>query len=81
MTTSPISPPGPSSDPAFLERLRDATDLLEIVADRALLLGVSPPTTGTASSRLPAKSFTRRQSPPPPGQGHDAGAQGRQVEA
>jgi NAD(P)-dependent dehydrogenase (short-subunit alcohol dehydrogenase family) len=41
MTTSPISPPGPSSDPAFLERLRAATALLEqIVADRALLLEV-----------------------------------------
>src|SRR5688500_2812951 len=41
MTTSPISPPGPSSDPAFLERLRAATALLDqIVADRALLLGV-----------------------------------------
>ena len=41
MTTSPISPPGPSSDPAFLERLRAATALLDqIVADRSLLLGV-----------------------------------------
>ncbi len=41
MTTSPISPPGPSSDPAFLERLRAATVLLDqIVADRSLLLGV-----------------------------------------
>ena len=41
MTTSQSSPPGPSSDPAFLERLRAATALLEqIVADRALLLRV-----------------------------------------
>ncbi len=41
MTTPPISPSGPSSDPAFLERLRAATALLDqIVADRSLLLGV-----------------------------------------
>jgi NAD(P)-dependent dehydrogenase (short-subunit alcohol dehydrogenase family) len=43
MTTSKRSPPGPSTDPAFLERLRAATTLLEaIVADRSLLVGVPP---------------------------------------
>src|SRR6476661_3819592 len=43
MTTSMSSPPGPSTDPAFLARLRAATTLLEqIVADRSLLVGVPP---------------------------------------
>jgi NAD(P)-dependent dehydrogenase (short-subunit alcohol dehydrogenase family) len=43
MTTSPSSPPGPFTDPAFLERLRAATSLLEeIVADRARLAAVPP---------------------------------------
>ena len=41
MTTPKRCPPGPSADPAFLERLRAATTLLEaIVADRSLLVGV-----------------------------------------
>src|ERR1700675_1539928 len=41
MTTSQSSPPGPITDPAFLDRLRAATALLEaIVADRSLLAGV-----------------------------------------
>jgi hypothetical protein len=43
MTTSISSPPGPSTDPAFLDRLRAATTVLEaIVADRSLLVGVPP---------------------------------------
>src|SRR5438093_13185253 len=43
MTTSISSPAGPSSEPAFLERLRAATTLLEaIVGDRSLLVGVPP---------------------------------------
>jgi NAD(P)-dependent dehydrogenase (short-subunit alcohol dehydrogenase family) len=41
MTTPDISLQGPSTDPAFLDRLRAATELLEtIVADRSLLVGV-----------------------------------------
>src|SRR6476661_693920 len=43
MTTPQSTSPGPSTDPAFLARLRAATAVLEeIVADRALLAGVPP---------------------------------------
>src|SRR5436190_12976571 len=43
MTTSQTTAPGPSTDPAFLARLRAATALLEeLVADRSLLVGVPP---------------------------------------
>jgi NAD(P)-dependent dehydrogenase (short-subunit alcohol dehydrogenase family) len=43
MTTSQTATPGPTTDPAFLARLRAATEMLEeIVADRALLAGVPP---------------------------------------
>jgi NAD(P)-dependent dehydrogenase (short-subunit alcohol dehydrogenase family) len=43
MTNSQSSPAGPSADPAFLARLRDATAVLEeIVADRSLLAGIPP---------------------------------------
>jgi NAD(P)-dependent dehydrogenase (short-subunit alcohol dehydrogenase family) len=43
MTTSQRSAPVPSDDPGFLDRVRAASALLEeIVADRALLLGVPP---------------------------------------
>src|SRR3954471_7281767 len=43
MTTSQRSAPGPSGDPGFLDRVRGVTTLLEeIVADRALLLGIPP---------------------------------------
>jgi NAD(P)-dependent dehydrogenase (short-subunit alcohol dehydrogenase family) len=41
MTTSQSSPSGPTTDPAFLARLRAATALLEeVIADRSLLVGV-----------------------------------------
>ena len=43
MTKSHTTAPGPSTDPAFLARLRAATAVLEeLVADRSLLVGVPP---------------------------------------
>ena len=73
------TPPGPSTDPAFLARLRAATALLEeLVADRALLVGVPPDDQRRllqAAGHVYSPDAAR---PPPPGARHDARAQGDQ---